>query len=312
LTRAQQASGPKRRVGLLMVWSEADKEGEARLKAFADKLQELGWANGKNLQIDVRWTSPSAEEMRSAARELVALQPDLIIAGATPAVVALARETRLIPIVFVSVSDPVGSGLVTDLAHPGGSITGYTAFEFSIGGKWLQTMKDLAQNVERAAVLFNPATAPYAPNYMRSIEAASKSLGVEVSTLTVSDPTELEQALKTFAIKQNAALVVMNDIFTAANRERIITLAADLRLPAIYPYRFFVAAGGLISYGAEPLELYLRAAAYGDRIRRGANPGDLPIQQPTKYELVINRKTARALGLTVSPLLLARADEVIE
>jgi putative ABC transport system substrate-binding protein len=309
---AQEVGNRSRRVGLLMVWSETDKEGEARLKVFVDKLRDLGWVNGNNLQIDVRWTAAGSDEMRIAAKELVALQPNMIVASATPAVVALAKETRSIPIVFVSVSDPLGSGLVSDLAHPGGNITGFTAFEFSIGGKWLQTIKDIAQNVERAAVLFNPATAPYAANYMRSIEAASRSLGMEVSTLSVRDPAELERAVKTFAAQQNAALVVMNDIFMASNRERIIALAAEFRLPAIYPYRYFAAAGGLISYGADPLELYLRAATYSDQILRGAKPGDLPIQQPIKYELVVNRKTARALGLSVSPTLLAQADEVIE
>jgi putative tryptophan/tyrosine transport system substrate-binding protein len=245
---AQQVGNRSPRVGLLMLWSEADKEGEARLKAFVDKLRDLGWVDGKNLQIDARWTVAGSDEMRSAAKELVALQPNMIVASATPAVVALAKETRSIPIVFVSVSDPLGSGLVSDLAHPGGNITGFTAFEFSIGGKWLQTIKDIAQNVERAAVLFNPATAPYAANYMRSIETASRSLDMEVSTLPVRDPAELERAIKTFAAQQNAALIVMNDIFTAANRKQIIALAAELRLPAIYPYRFFAAAGGLISY----------------------------------------------------------------
>jgi putative tryptophan/tyrosine transport system substrate-binding protein len=310
--RAQETDKQVRRVGALMVWSEGDVQGEARLTALVDKLRELGWTKGRNLSVDVRWTAPNMEGIRTEAKELVALQPELIVAGATPAVIALAHETHSIPIVFVSVSDPIGSGLVADLAHPGGHITGFTAFEFSVGGKWLQTIKEAAPDVSRAGVLFNPATAPYARNYMKFIETAATALAVNVIELPVGDPTELERAVKTTAIGQNAALIVMNDIFTAANRERIISLAGSLRLPTIYPYRFFADAGGLISYGAEPIELYQRAAAYADKILRGAKPGDLPIQQPVKYELVVNLKTAQALGLNVSASLLARADEVIE
>ena len=309
---AQQTGNQVRRVGALMVWSEGDVQGEARLNAFVDKLRELGWTKGRNLSVDVRWTAPNMEGIGTAAKELVALQPELIVAGATPAVIALAHETHSIPIVFVSVSDPIGSGLVTDLAHPGGHITGFTAFEFSVGGKWLQTIKEVAPDLSRAGVLFNPATAPYALNYMKFIETAAAALAVNVSELPVGDPTELERELKTLAAGQNAALIVMNDIFTASNRETIISLAAGLRLPTIYPYRFFADDGGLISYGAEPIELYQRAAAYADKILRGTKPGDLPVQQPVKYELVVNLKTARALGLNVSASLLARADEVIE
>ena len=250
--------------------------------------------------------------MRTFARELVVRQPDLIVAVGTPATSAVIRETSTIPIVFTQVSDPVGGGLVTNLARPGGNVTGFTLFEFSIGSKWLQTIKEIAPNVTRVAVLFNPTTAPYAPLYLRSIEDGTSSFAVDFSTLPLKDAVELEPTIKTFAATPNSALIVLTDTFTTVNRDRIIALAAKYRLPALYPYRFFAQSGGLVSYGVDTLEQYPRAAAYADRILKGEKPGDLPIQQPTKYELVINLKTANALGLTVPPSLLATADEVIE
>jgi putative tryptophan/tyrosine transport system substrate-binding protein len=311
VARAQQPS-KVRRVGLLMNFPEGDAEGKARLAAFLQRMRELGWSEGSNLKLESRWSGADTERMRTAARELIALEPDLVIGVGTPAVSALARETNSIPIIFTQVSDPVGSGLVAHLARPGGNVTGFTLFEFSIGSKWLQTIKDLAPSVARVAVLFNPATAPYAPFYVRSVEAAAASFAIDFSTLPLNDAIELEGAIKMLAATPNSALLVLTDTFTTVNRERIIALAAEYRLPALYPYRFFVASGGLVSYGVDTLEQYPRAAIYADRILRGAKPADLPIQQPTKFEFVINLKTAKALGLEIPPTLLARADEVIE
>jgi putative ABC transport system substrate-binding protein len=310
--RAQPRDDKVRRVGVLMNFREGDTEGQARLAAFLQRMQELGWSEGRNLKLESRWSGADIERMRTAARDLVAMEPDLVIGVGTPAVSALTRETSSIPIIFTQVSDPVGSGLVTNLARPGGNVTGFTLFEFSIGSKWLQTIKDIAPNVTRAAVLFNPATAPYAPLYLHSVEAAAASFAVDFSALPLDEVVELERAIKTLAAKPNSALLVLTDTFTTVNRERIIALAAEYRLPALYPYRFFAASGGLVSYGVDTLDQYPRAATYADRILRGAKPADLPIQQPIKFELVINLKTAKALGLDIPPSLLATADEVIE
>jgi ABC-type uncharacterized transport system substrate-binding protein len=307
-----QQGGRARRIGVLMNFLEGDAEGKARLSAFLQRMQDLGWSEGRNLKLDTYWSGADIARMRTGARELVALQPDLIIAVGTPNVIAVVHETGSIPIVFTQVSDPVGNDLVANLAHPGANITGFTLFEFSIGSKWLQTIKDIAPKVTRAVVLFNPATAPYAPLYVRSVEAAAPSFAVHFSGLLVGDAVELELAIKTLAATPNSALLVLTDTFTTVNRERIIALAAEYRLPALYPYRFFITSGGLVSYGVDTLEQYPRAAAYADRILKGTKPGDLPVQQPTKYELVTNLKTAKALDLVIPPSILARADEVIE
>ena len=301
-----------RRIGLLMNFPEADTEGNARLVAFLQRMRELGWSDGHNLKLEARWSGADIDRMRTFAREIVVQQPDLIVAVGTPATSAVMRETSTIPIVFTQVSDPIGGGIVTNLARPGGNVTGFTLFEFSIGSKWLQTIKQIAPNVTRVAVLFNPTTAPYAPLYLRSVEDGTSSFAVDFSTLPLQDAVELEPTIKTFAATPNSALLVLTDTFTTVNRDRIIALAAEYRLPALYPYRFFAQSGGLVSYGVDTLEQYPRAAAYADRVLKGEKPGDLPIQQPTKYELVINLKTARTLGLTIPATLLARADEVIE
>ena len=311
VARAQQGERV-RRIGLLMNFPEADTEGNARLVAFLQRMRELGWSDGHNLKLEARWSGADIDRMRTFAREIVVQQPDLIVAVGTPATSAVMRETSTIPIVFTQVSDPVGGGIVTNLARPGGNVTGFTLFEFSIGSKWLQTIKEIAPNVTRVAVLFNPTTAPYAPLYLRSVEDGTSSFAVDFSTLPLQDAVELEPTIKTFAATPNSALLVLTDTFTTVNRDRIIALAAEYRLPALYPYRFFAQSGGLVSYGVDTLEQYPRAAAYADRVLKGEKPGDLPIQQPTKYELVINLKTAKALGLTIPPTLLARADEVIE
>ena len=301
-----------RRIGLLMNFPEADTEGNARLVAFLQRMRELGWSDGHNLKLEARWSGADIDRMRTFAREIVVQQPDLIVAVGTPATSAVMRETSTIPIVFTQVSDPIGGGIVTNLARPGGNVTGFTLFEFSIGSKWLQTIKQIAPNVTRVAVLFNPTTAPYAPLYLRSVEDGTSSFAVDFSTLPLQDAVELEPTIKTFAATPNSALLVLTDTFTTVNCDRIIALAAEYRLPALYPYRFFAQSGGLVSYGVDTLEQYPRAAAYADRVLKGEKPGDLPIQQPTKYELVINLKTARTLGLTIPATLLARADEVIE
>jgi putative tryptophan/tyrosine transport system substrate-binding protein len=309
--RAQQ-SERVRRIGLLMNFLETDSEGKARLAAFLQRMRELGWVESRNLKLDSRWSGADVDRMRTFAAEIVLGRPDLVVAVGTPATSAVMRETGTIPIVFTQVSDPVGGGLVTSLARPGRNITGFTLFEFSIGSKWLQTIKEIAPNVTRVAVLFNPKTAPYAPLYLRSVGDAASSFALGFSNLALDDEMTLEPTIKAFATTPNSSLIVLTDTFTTVNRNQIIALAAESHLPALYPYRFFAHSGGLISYGVDTLEQYPRAAAYADRILKGEKPGDLPIQQPNKYELVINLKTATALGLTVPPSLLARADEVIE
>lgn len=312
LSARAQPSNNVRRIGLLMGWSESDLQGKARVAALLEKLRELGWAEGRNLSFHLRSPGPEIEKLSGPAKELVALQPDLLIASPTTPVIALARETSSIPIVFVSVTDPIGNGFVTNLAHPGGNITGFTNFAISMGEKWLQLIKEIAPNVTSAGVLYNPSIVPTAGLYLRSIEVASPSFAIEISSLPVRDTAEMESAIRALAAKQNVALIVASDVFMSLNRERIVALAAELRLPAIYPFGYFAKAGGLISYGIDSTELFPLAATYADRILKGAKPGDLPIQRPTKFELIINLKAAKALGLEVPTTLLAGANEVIE
>jgi ABC-type uncharacterized transport system substrate-binding protein len=308
--RAQQPER-MRRIGVLMGIAN-DALGRERVKALAQGLQELGWVPGRNTQIDFVWTG-GAVEMQPYAQELVRSAPDVMLATSTTTTIALRQETSIIPIVFVSVGDPIGSGLVASLARPGGNITGFTNSEFSIGGKWVEILKEIDPRLARIAVLFNPQTAaPYAPLFMRSVEAAAPQFGTAVIAATVQDASEIERALGVFASTANGALIVLPDIFTSSHRELIISLAAKYHLPSIYPFAFFVRSGGLVSYGIDQLDLFRRAASYIDRILRGTKPADLPVQLPTKFELVINLKAAKALGLEVPPTLLARADEVIE
>jgi putative ABC transport system substrate-binding protein len=310
--RAQQTADKMRRVGILSANFEEDPLGKRAVATFLARLQQLGWAEGRNLQVTVRFAGPDIERMRIAAREIVGLQPDLILAPVTPLVLAVARETSSIPIVFTAASDPTATGFVTNLAHPGGNITGFTALESTMGGKWLQMISEIAPHVARAGLLFNIAMAPNAPLFMRSIQAVASSSAIEATALPVGNLPDMERTIREWAASPNVALVVMTDMFVIGYRKRIIDLAAELRLPTIYPYRFFVTDGGLISYGVPTAELTVAAATYADRIFRGEKPGDLPIQQPNRYELVINLKTARALGVTVSPTLLAQADDLIE
>jgi len=304
-----QPSDRVRRVGVLMGIAD-DLEGEARIAVFRQALQALGWSEGRNIQFIYRWSGGDVAHARQFAKELLSLRADVILANSTPIAVAVRETTRTTPTVFVQVSDPVTAGVVQSLARPGGNLTGFTNFEPSMASKWLELVKAIAPNITRVAYLFNPNTAPLL--YASAVETAAPSLSIKLFAAKVRNADEMEGVIEQFARKPDGALLVMPDLFTATNRQSIIALAARHRLPAVHPFRYFVAGGGLMSYGTETLETYRQAAAYVDRILKGENPGDLPVQSPTKYELVINLKMARALGLEVPPALLDRADEVIE
>jgi putative tryptophan/tyrosine transport system substrate-binding protein len=307
--RAQQ-SERMRRIGVLTPLGEVDPEGQVRISAFLKALQQLGWTDGSNLRIDYRRTLGDAERTQRYAVELVALAPDVILAiGAN--VAALLQATSSVPIVFVAVPDPVGAGFVENLARPGGNATGFTTFEYSIGAKWLELLKEIAPNVKRAAVIRNTEEAAGTAQFA-AVQAVAPALGVEVSPIGMRDMPEIERATIVFARGPKGGLIVTANAFGVVHRELVIALAARHQLPAIYPQRLFVTEGGLISYGPNFVDQYRQAAGYVDRILRGEKPADLPVQAPTKYELVINLKTGKALGLDVPPTLLARADEVIE
>jgi putative tryptophan/tyrosine transport system substrate-binding protein len=307
-----QPSDRIRRIAMLSGFAATDPEAQARVAALQQGLKELGWAEGRNLSIEFRWGTGGSAQMRTFARELVDLTPDLILGMTTPAITALVQETNTIPILFVHIVDPLGRGFVSNMARPGGNVTGFLNFEFAMGGKWLETLKRIAPAVKRAALLFNPHTAPFAGSFVRVAEAAAPSFGIELIATEAHDDGELERTVADFAAKPAGGLIILPDSFTTGHRDLIVALAARYRLPAVYPLRVFAASGGLISDGGDPIDIFRRAASYVDRILKGANPGDLPVQAPTKFELVINLKTATALGLEVPPMLLARADEVIE
>jgi putative tryptophan/tyrosine transport system substrate-binding protein len=309
--RAQQPAGI-RRVGVLMNLSENDLEAQRLVTAFREGLAQLGWVDGGNLRMDYRWASGDVGRIRAFAKELVELSPDIIVGYATPSVVALQQETRSVPIVFLSVTDPVGQGLVASLAHPGGNITGFAVFEFSLGTKWMEALKQIVPGLRRVTTIFNPKTAPYYPLYLRAIEKAASSFAVEPIVIEVHDDAEIERAISTLAREPDGGLIVLPDSFNMVHRRTIIALVERYRLPAMYYFPLFATDGGLISYGPDEIDMFRRTAGYVDRILKGAKAGDLPIQQPTNFRLVINLKTARALGLDVPPTLLARADEVIE
>jgi ABC-type uncharacterized transport system substrate-binding protein len=309
--RAQQGGG-MRRIGVLVAYAESDREGQARVAAFRDGLQKLGWTEGRNIRIDYRWAAGDMEAMQRFAKELVALQPDLIFAPTTPATAAMLQQTRSIPIIFATVVDPVGSGFVASFPRPGGNVTGFSNIEPTMAGKLLELLKEIAPRVNRVAFLFNPATATYAEYYMNSFKAAAASLAVEAIAARVHGISDLESVVAAQAREPNGGLIVMNDSFTTAHSAEIPSLAARYRLPAVYPYRFFTELGGLLSYGIDPLDNFRRAASYADRILKGAKPSELPVQAPVKFELVINLKTAKALGLDVPLFFQQRADEVIE
>jgi putative ABC transport system substrate-binding protein len=308
--RAQQGER-MRRIGVLLSQPESNAEPQG-LATLRNELRRLGWTDGRNVRIEHRSAKADPATMQGLAQELVALEPDLIITQNTATTAAMLQQTRTIPIIFVVVTDPIGSGFVASLSRPGGNITGFIDLEGSIGGKWLQLLKEIAPGLARAAFLFNPAMAPYAEYYLGPFKAAAVSLAVEATAATVNDASELDSVIAAQAHAANGGLVVMPDAFTAVHSARITTLALRYRLPMVYPFRSGARLGGLLSYGNDPLDNYGRAAAYADKILKGGKPSDLPVQIPVKYELVINLKTARMLGLTVPPTLLARADEVIE
>jgi ABC-type uncharacterized transport system substrate-binding protein len=306
---AQQGE-PMRRIGVLMNFAADDAEGQARFAAFTQALQQLGWSEGRNLRIDIRWAA--GNDIRRHAAELAALAPDVLVAGTGTATVApLLQATRTVPIVFTVVIDPVGAGFVTSLAKPGGNATGFTIFEYSMSGKWLELLKEIAPNVTRVAILRDPAIASGIGQF-GAIQIVAPSLGVELSPVDVRDAGEIERSVATFASRLNGGLIVTASPLAGVHRNLIVTLAARHKLPAVYPARFYVTANGLISYGPDLFDQYRRAAGYVDRILKGEKPAELPVQTPTKYELVINLKTARALGLAMPPAVLSRADEVIE
>ena len=289
-----------------------DREGQARVAAFLQRLQELGWTDGRNVRIDYRWAAADADRSRTYAAELVALAPDVILASASQSTAALLQTTRTVPIVFVNVVDPVGAGFVARLARPGGNATGFSAFEYSLSGKWLELLKEIAPNLTRIAILRDPAIATGIGQFAVIQAMASPSLGVELSPIDVRDGGEIERNIAALAREPNGGLIVTASSVAAVHFELIIMLAARHRLPAVYPFRYFVTSGGLISYGPDPTDQFRRAAGYVDRILKGEKAADLPVQSPTKYELAINLKTAKTLGLTMPPSLLARADQVIE
>jgi putative tryptophan/tyrosine transport system substrate-binding protein len=308
--RAQQRE-QMRRIGVLMNLGSDDAEGQARNAAFLQGLQELGWTVGRNVRIEYRWGGGDVELFRRYASELVALAPDVILSTGSPSVAAFQQATRTVPIVFVTVVDPVSSGFVDTLARPGGNITGFALYEYSISGKWLQLLKEIAPRITRAAVIRDPALTA-GGGQLGVIQAVAPSVGAEVTPVNVRDAGEIERAITGFARLPNGSLVVTASTLAGVHRDLIIALAARYRLPAVYPLRYFVAAGGLISYGPDQIDQYRQAAGYIVRILKGEKAADLPVQGPTKYELVINLKTAKALGLDVPATLLARADEVIE
>jgi putative ABC transport system substrate-binding protein len=300
-----------RRIGLLMSMTADDAEGKARVAAFVQGLQQLGWIIGRNVQLDTRWAGGDADRMRGYAAELLALAPDVILTTGAVGVAALQRVTRTVPIVFGSVIDPVGAGFVESLARPGGNITGFTMFEYGISGKWLDLLKQIAPSVTRAAVLRDPTIAA-GSGQLGALQGAAPSFGMELRPIDVHDAAEIERSVAAFARTANGGLIVTGSVLALIHRDLIVTLAAKLRLPAIYTQRVFVTEGGLISYGPNRADGFRQAASYVDRILNGEKPADLPVQAPTKYELVINMKTARVLGLDVPSTLLATADEVIE
>jgi len=300
-----------RRIGVLLPAADSDPEFQSRLTVFQQALHELGWSIGGNVRLEIRWATPDAAKVRQQAAELVALAPDVILATGGSSMAPLQQITRTLPIVFVQVPDPVAAGFVDSLARPGGNATGFTQYEYGVGGKLLELLKEIRPALTRAIVLRDPTT-PDGIGQFAAIQAMGPSLGVELRPIGVREPVEIERAVSTISREPGGGLIVAASGLAIRHRELIITLAAKHRLPAVYPYRFFVIDGGLVSYGPNSIDPYRRAAGYVDRILKGEKPAELPVQAPTKYELVINLKTAKALGLDMPPTLLVRADEVIE
>jgi putative ABC transport system substrate-binding protein len=308
--RAQQAER-MRRIGVLMPYGENDPVWKPRLSAFTQALVDLGWTDGRNVRMDLRWHGDDINRIPALAQKLVGLQPDIILTNGTPPTVAVQRETQTIPIVFASVSDPVPSGIVTRLDHPGGNITGFANLDATLGGKWLELLSEITPGLKRAAIMFNPDTAT-ASLYLPSLETAARLLNVMPIIAPVHSDIEIETAIIALGREPGGALVVMPDLFTMAHRAPIILAAARANVPAVYWYSDFARDGGLLSYGVDSVDIFRRAATYVDRILRGAKPGDLPVQFPAKYEMAVNLKTAKALGLSIPPTMLTLADEVIE
>jgi putative ABC transport system substrate-binding protein len=309
--RAQQP-GRVRRIGVLMGFTAGDAEGLERARTIAQELQNRGWRDNYSARTDYRWPGGDTEQIQALARELVSLSPDVLIADGTAAAVALRQATRTIAIVFLMASDPVGMGIVQSLARPGGNATGVFALELSMGGKWLELLKEIVPNLRRVAVIFNPDTGPLAPLYLHSVETAATLFSVEVTGISVHETSDIERAISSVAQERGSGLIVLTDVFTISHRKQIIALAAQHRLPTIYAIRYFAADGGLLSYGPSVLGMIRQVASYVDRILKGEKPSDLPVQGPTKFELVLNLKTAKELGLAVPDKLFSTADEVIE
>jgi putative ABC transport system substrate-binding protein len=308
--RAQQGER-MRRIGVLIVYPQTDREGQVRIAAFLDTLQRLGWTDGRNVRIDYRWNVSDPARYKAAAAELVRLTPDVIVTSGPTILAEVQRLTSTIPIVFTQVSDPLGTGFVTSLARPGGNVSGFQNFESAMGGKWLGLLKEATPNMRRVAMLFGSDAVPNVA-FLRAAEAVASSLDIGLTAIDIHGGDEIERAIATFAGQPDGGLIVTPHPSTVANRGSIILLAARHRLPAVYPYRYFAAEGGLMSYGPDQVEQWRGAASYVDRILRGDKPGELPVQAPTKYELVINLKTAKVLGLNIPPAFPLRADEVIE
>jgi putative tryptophan/tyrosine transport system substrate-binding protein len=296
------------RIGVMLGFNAGDPEAQPLIAAFKRGLQDLGWVEGRNIEFDYRWPAADPELIRAYAAELVRTTPSVILVNSTPATAIFRQETRTVPIVFVNIADPVRSGFVASLANPGGNLTGLTNFEGAMGGKWLELLREIAPDRRRAALLFNPNT--HSGQYFGLIESIAPSIGMQSTQLPVQDTAGIERAIA--SLGRDAVLVVMPDTFAAVHRDLIVASAAQYRVPAIYPFRFFITAGGLISYGIDLVDLYRRAASYVDRILKGTKPAELPVELPTKFELVVNLKTAKALGLKIQESFLVRADEVIE
>jgi len=310
--RAQQTES-MRKLAVLMSASESDKGYQSLLATFRDELGKLGWVENRNIRLDYRWGAVDAQSRQRSAKELITIQPDLLLAQSTPTAATLVQQTSTIPIIFFSVGDPVGEGFVASLSRPGRNATGFINMEDSMSGKWLELLREVAPHVRSVAILFNPATAPGGGSYyLKPFIAAARSFGLQATAAPVHTVSEIAPVLAAQALRPNNGLIIMSDAFPLAHRKEIVTLAAQHRLPAIYPYKEFVDAGGLLSYGNELRDSYRRAAVYANRILRGEKPSELPVEVPVKFELVINLKTAKALGLTVPSTLVDRADDVIE
>ena len=310
VSRAAWGQERLRLIGVLMGFAATDSEAQSFQRAFSQRLKELGWADGNNARFEYRWAAGDRERFRAYAAELVALKPDVILANTTPAIAALKSATTTIPIVFVQVTDPVGQGFVSNLARPGGNVTGFDFVDFSVGGKWLELLKEAAPAVTGVAVVYNPQTSP--AGYLPSLQAAAVALGIEVIQSPVRDVSDIQRVVKTIGERPGGGMTVMADVFTAAHRRPLIELAARHRVPAMYSRRIYVADGGLMAYGTDVVEMFKNAAGYVDRVLKGAAPGELPVQRPTKFALALNLKTARDLGLEFPPKVLALAEEVIE